>query len=1019
MNRLLVVLFLSISSISISQTSEKYNSDYANFFRAEELYQKQQYVAARKEFRNFLNSFPQTTDPMYIKALYYEGVSALELFNNDAVALLESFNRNYPESIYKKDVYFRLGKYYYQKKDYDEVLVWFNKLSASDVASENLDEFFFKLGYSNFQEGNMEPARSAFYEVKDGVSQYASPSLYYYSHIEYKAGNYQTALDGFTKLQNDEQFGRVVPYYILQIYYLQGDFEKVTDYAPSLENATIVNQKDVNHLIGDAYYRVGKYDEAVPYLEEYDKVAETTRDEDYQLGFAYYKSKEYEKAIKLLDRVGRVKDSLGQVAYYQIGESFIKLTNFSSARAAFLQASEIDGDPVIEEDALYQAAVLSYKLDINPYNEAILSFEKYLQLYPNSKRKNDVYQYLVNVYTSTNNYGKALESLDRLPNKDINLKKAYQLIAYNHGVELYQKTSYQEAITTFNLVDKYPIDPEFSAKAKYWSADAAYRLKNFNTSIASFKEFLAAPANVNQDLKNDAYYNLGYAYLYKGDSTAAIENFRTYVASTSKDKRKLADANMRIADTYYMRKDNDQALKYYGDALKLNVANQDQALYHKGILYGIKGDLSLKISTLLDIVNNYTGSKYLQRALYQVAQTYKLKSDYSNALKYYNQLIKDYPNASNVKDARLDIADIYLKQDNYTKAESEFLDILAKFGDESYYCTAVSNGLRNLYSETRQTQKLAQIAVQYPCLGIDKDDVDLIDFDPANTAYNNSKYMEAIPLLLDYLKKYPSGNYSKEAVVYLANSYHETGKIDESIQYYEKALTYDNNSYTELAASRVAKHYYNNKKYADAIPNYERVESVSGDSEVLFNARLGLMRCNFLTSDYGAAAAYGKQVLASVQFNKDFRLESEYATGMSFFKLDQYADAIPHLEYVAKNTQTEIASESRFSIAVIQYKQEKLDPAAATIGLLLKMKPSYDYWVAKGLILQSRILIKQDNLFQAEQTLKSVIDHYPKTDDGVKLEAGELYDELMQLKNKPKNNITPEGSTVIELNGGK
>ncbi len=1019
MNRLLVVLFLSISSISISQSSEKYNSDYANFFRAEELYQKKQYGAARKEFRNFLNSFPQTTDPMYIKALYYEGVSALELFNNDAVALLESFNRNYPESIYKKDVYFRLGKYYYQKKDYEEALVWFNKLSASDVESEYLDEYYFKLGYANFQEGNMELSRNAFYEVKDGVSQYSSPSLYYFSHIEYKAGNYQSALDGFKKLETDDQFGKVVPYYILQIYYLQGDYEKVTDYAPTLENATIVNQKDVNHLIGDAYYRVGKYDEAVPYLEAYDKAAQTTRDEDYQLGFSYYKSKEYEKAIKLLDRVGRIKDSLGQVAYYQIGESFIKLNNFSSARAAFLQASEINGDDEIQEDALYQAAVLSYKLDINPYNEAILSFEKYLKLYPNSKRKNDVYQYLVNVYTSTNNYGKALESLDRLPNKDINLKKAYQLIAYNHGVELYQKTQYQEAISTFALVDKYPVDPEFSARAKYWSADAAYRLKNYSASIATFREFLTTPANINQELKNDAYYNLGYAHLYNGDTTSAIESFRTYVTSTSKNKQKLADANMRIADSYFMRKENDQSLKYYSDALKLNAANQDQALYYKGILYGIKGDLNLKTSTMLDIVNNYTGSKYLQRALYQVAQTYKLKSDYSNALKYYNQLIKDYPNATNVKDARLDIADIYLKQDNYTKAESEFLDILAKYGDESYYCTAVANGLRNLYSETRQTQKLAQVAAQYPCLGIDKDDVDLIDFDPANTAYNNGKYKEAIPLLLNYLNKYPSGNYSKEAVIYLANSYHETGKITESIEYYEKALKYDNNSYTELAASRVAKHYYNNKKYADAIPNYERVEAVSGDSEVLFNAKLGLMRCNFLTSDYSAAAAYGKQVLASTLFNKEFRLESEYATGLSYYKLNQYSDAMQHLEYVAKNTPTEIASESRFSIAEIQYNENKLEPAAATIAVLLKMKPSYDYWVARGLILQSRILIKQDNLFQAEQTLKSVIDHYPKTDDGVKLEAGELYDELMQLKNRPKSNITPDGTTVIELNGGK
>jgi TolA-binding protein len=53
---------------------------------------------------------------MYLKALYYEGLSALELFNNDAIPLLEDFNRNYPESVFKQDIHYRLGKYFYQKK---------------------------------------------------------------------------------------------------------------------------------------------------------------------------------------------------------------------------------------------------------------------------------------------------------------------------------------------------------------------------------------------------------------------------------------------------------------------------------------------------------------------------------------------------------------------------------------------------------------------------------------------------------------------------------------------------------------------------------------------------------------------------------------------------------------------------------------------------------------------------------------------------------------------------------------
>ena len=217
MNRFLVILLLAFSFLSRAQTSEKYNSDYADFFRGEELFEKEQYGAARKEFRNFIDAFQQKNDPLYVKALYYEGISAIELYNNDGLRLLEDFNRNYPESIYKTKIYYRLGRFYFQQKKYAEAVAWFEKLHTLDIDEEDRNEFFFKKGYANFQEKKFTEARSAFYEVTDTTSQYSSPSLYYFSHIAYQEQSYQTALEGFEKLLNDERFKEVVPYYITQI----------------------------------------------------------------------------------------------------------------------------------------------------------------------------------------------------------------------------------------------------------------------------------------------------------------------------------------------------------------------------------------------------------------------------------------------------------------------------------------------------------------------------------------------------------------------------------------------------------------------------------------------------------------------------------------------------------------------------------------------------------------------------------------------------------------------------------
>ncbi len=90
---LLFLLLLGIGNSVFSQQSNKYTSDYASFYRAEDLFNKGQFAAARDVFRTFIDKTKSETDPMVVKAHYYEGVSALELFNNDAIPLLEQFRR--------------------------------------------------------------------------------------------------------------------------------------------------------------------------------------------------------------------------------------------------------------------------------------------------------------------------------------------------------------------------------------------------------------------------------------------------------------------------------------------------------------------------------------------------------------------------------------------------------------------------------------------------------------------------------------------------------------------------------------------------------------------------------------------------------------------------------------------------------------------------------------------------------------------------------------------------------------
>ncbi|MDR0802217.1 tetratricopeptide repeat protein [Fluviicola sp.] len=1022
MRFILFILLLVSSFLGWSQASEKYHSPLSGFYCAEDLFEKEQYSAARKEFRLFITDYKGSkNDSYYIKALYYEGLSALELFNNDAIDLLENFNREYPESIYRNNILFQIGRYYYQKKDYKRSIQFFKQLNRSTVDKENQEEYYFKLGYAYFDERNYPEAKLAFFEVKDSSSQYGTPGLYYYSHICYLDSSYQTALEGFEKLMIDSRFNRVVPYYITQIYYIQHKYQEVVDFAPGkVDSLKPAEQVEISHIIGDSYFHLEKYDEALPYLELYNSKSNTTRDDDYALALTYSRTSNCTKAVKYFDRVAHEKDVLAQIALYHAGECYTNMNELVYARTAFEAASELDMDKMIQEDALYNYALLSYKLDMNAYDEAVEAFKLYLEKYPDSKRKPVIYQYLVNVYTSTKNYQKALESLDQLTNKDIKSKSAYQLIAFNRGVELFQKSEYANAIRAFELVDKYPVSPEISAKAMYWSADAEFYLKNYSEAIKKYTQFMGMAGSQSSGLRNDALYNKGYAYLELKDYRNTQETFRDYLKQPDlTDLRKKADAYMRLADEYYRNAladyaINSQAIENYKAAYNLKQGYDDQALYYMSRTYGFMGKKDEKIQSLTDLINNYPKSRYVQRALEETARTYFEMENLDKSERYYKQIISDYPNSAFVKEAYHSLGDIAFKRSNFNQAESYYLKVLNEFNINDTICEREVSSLADVYRAQHLLSKIEALAGKYSCADSIATQVEDEYYRQGFDLYEKSEWNAAITEFDKYLNKYPKGKFYRDAMNQKADALYKLKKEEEAIAIYQITLTGPNDDYTELATVRTAKYLFNGNQKEAALPYYKRTEEVSSNPEYLNNARIGLMRCHFLLENYANAVEYAQKVL-SIQQTTQLKLEAEYIEGISLSKEKRYAEAQLSLEYVVKNATTVWAAESKYMLAENAFAQSDYTQTETLVRELLKMKPGYDYWIAKALILQTKVLLQKKDLFQAENTIKSVVDHYPVKDDNILQEAGELYNEIMQLKTQPKTLTNPSDPTVIEV----
>lgn len=1021
MLRVSVILFLFASFSVLAQSTEKYKSDYALFYQGEDLYEKAKFSAAEESFKLFMAEFNDVNDPFYIKASFYSALSALHLYHADAEKRLLNFLKEYPESTYKQQVFLELGRFYYRKKKYDKTVEWLDQIDIYSLTDEEKQEYYFKYGYASFREDKLKPARDAFYEIINVEGQYQSPSLYYYSHIAYTEKSYQTALEGFLKLKSDPNFSEAVPYYIAQIYYLQGKYDMLLEYAPALiDSTTEKNSIGMSHLIGDAFYKVGKYDEAVPFLEEYNKKSATTRDEDYQLGYAYYKSGDFKKAIPLFDKVSRVKDELGQVAFYHVGECYLQNDDYLYARNAFEQASVLPFDAAVEEDALYNYAVLSYKIDYNPFDEAVEAMNLYLERYPNSKRTQDVYQYLVNVYTTMKNYGSAIESIDRIENKDFKMKNAYQMMAYNYGVELFENGEMEESMEKFALVKRFPVDPELNALSIYWIAEAFYKRAKYSEAIVKYREFIDEPGTYGLEQHNDAYYNIAYCYFKQQDYESAAQAFRTFTQDENEtNKNKLTDAYLRIGDCNFVKKptaDDAKAIEFYQKAIAMEGGQRDYAKFQIGLSHGFMGNYLDKATIMLDIVNNHAKSILAVPALYEVGESYRLMLDSDKAMKYYNQLITDHPRHAKVVDAVYQIGMLHFRQQEYRLAEKQFLKILNEFNNIEKDKEALER-LEDIYTALNETDKYIEL-LKKEGITFERSYEDSLRYEAGYRAFEDSSFSIAANSFKSYLNEFNPAMHEIEALYYMAVSYRELGQAPEELDALRKLVEKPTNRFTEYAAEITSKDEYDKGNYAKAIEYYQKLESNASYPGNKLKAQIGLMRSYTFENEMGVAMIYANKVLVDPLALENVKIEAHYVVGKAELEANNYQEALAEFRIVSDETAGVIGAESQYCIALIYHLQDEFKKSEDEVRFLMKEKTGYDYWVAKALILQAKNSIGLDDYIQAEYTINSVLKGYSVEDDGILDEANIVMDVILAHKNKDKD-VDPVLDNTIEIGDGE
>lgn len=971
----LCTIGLIFSVTNVFSQKSVYHLDPAMAYRSgTELFEKERYAAAREFFENVAAEEQYLPLDLRVNSEFYSAMCAVELFHNDAETLLQNFIDRHPESPKIKKAWFEMAKFQYRKKHYKEAIEWFEKLNTYDLNNDDLAEYYFKLGYSYFMRTDFKNAKTNLDQIKGVENKYSAPASYYSAHIAYIEDNYETALQDFLKLENDNIFGVVVPFYITQLYFLQKKYDKVIEYGtPLLSTSNTKRIPEIAKLVGESYYNKEMYAEAVPHLTMYvENAGVVMRDDYYQLGYALYKEGQFEKAIPYLERVTGDADKLTQTAFYNIADCNLKAGNKAAARNSFRQASGFDFDKEIQEDALFNYAKLAYELSFNPYNEAITAFEEYIRKNPESPRVEEAYSFLLDVYLTTKNYKQALESIDALKNKNDKMKRTYQRIAYYRGVELFNDLNYQSAIVHFDLSLKYPLDREIEAGADYWKGEAYYKLNNWNAAIDGYNKFLYVPG-INHEKYKTVNYNMGYAYFKNGDYANATQWLRKYVAA-SDDSKKLCDAYIRIGDGYFLTRDNQLAIDFYDKAVKVGSLDVDYALFQIAVCYGLQGKHESKIAALEALLNTYKNSAYSADAKYEIAESYLLNDMQDNALTWFQRVISDHPKSAYVKKSLLGSAQIYYNKDNDDEALRLFKVVYSDYPGTSEKNDALVQ-IKKVYVENGNVSEFENW-LKNNAPGFNVATLDTANYEVAEKNYLESKYAQAFEDFNTYLTKYPNGTFELNARFYRAECAFQLKKYDDALQGYNYAIGRAKNIFTEKSLIRAADIHYQRKDFSNAKLMFAVLEEVAEVEQNLISSRIGLMRCNYELKQYDEASLYAERITTMEKIPEEVVHEAHLIIAKCALVQGKEGLAMAQFNKVSGLSQSVTGAEAHYNVAAIQFSQGNYDVCEKTLINIITNRPSYPYWIAKSFILLADNYVAKGDDFQARLTLQNLIDKY-------------------------------------------
>ncbi|MCM1532200.1 MAG: tetratricopeptide repeat protein [Bacteroides sp.] len=983
-------LCLGLCAWGEAQNTARYDEPEQGFYDAVRLYENAKYGAAKRAFGVVQRRIDPVENTYFAsEAMYYRAMCDVLLFHKNGASALRDFVEAYPNSNRVNTAYLQLANFEYDYKRYTSAYNYFKMVDPVEASlkGEEADRYYFRSGYAAFVQKKYAEAKLAFARLKDHENRYQVVATYYYAYILYTEGMYMNALEAFNMIADDPTFSAIVPLFQLQCHHALGDSRKVLETGPELmENARNPQRAaEIGRLLGEAYYKEGRYPEALPYMVSFFKNSSVVPDAAgrFILGYCYYKNHYYDSAAYHFQGVLPLNpdDALRQTALYHLAYCYAMQGNKKFAMNAFADVAKIRGqNEVMREDAMYHQAQLAYELGLTPYHESVKVLEDFLEAYPQSPYNKRIYSYLVSIYMTTKNYDMALASLEKIPQHTPQLKEAEQRLLFNKGVESFKRKAYGTALSFFERCVANGYDEVLTARACFWQGECQFVAGNYATAQKAYDRFVKASGAQGQPEYAQALYNLGYTAMEMVNYPLAIRYFEDFLKrpATLDDAALVADAYGRLGDCRYMQEEYEAAVNAYTSALQQGYKPADYAYLQIALCQGARGLYASKAEYLQKMTEQFSQSPYMPRVYSELASTCMMLNDADKALLYYGRLRDRYPRSPQALSAWSKMGLIYFNRGGNEEALRCFKHVAERNPSTEEGRQALVS-IRNIYMSMNQIDKFFAYVNKLPNIKINEAEQDSLTYMAAENFLLEEDYVQAFNAFKKYTDTYPEGLFAVEAwrnAALCAERNNDRENLKAAYTKISQLPVPD----AEEATRKLADMCYADKEYKPALGYYRKLKETATRQAQTVAAKVGEMRCLRILGMGKDAVESALEVIRQYGVSEQEIEEARYLIAQTAPAIGENELAMQQYEVLAKSQNTDYSSLARYALLEQRVKAGLYDEAERMIFDYISQSSMNEYYLVKTYLLWADIYYQKGNILQAKQTLQSIIDNYEGDD---------------------------------------